>query len=479
MLEETLDTNVISTDLEQLEDDSVKVTVTIDAAEVDRRIKRAYGKLGKEYRFNGFRRGHVPRQVIDRMLGADAAHAQATDDLLNDSYPLALDSCNAIPLADPEFGADKLVEDGQGYSYTMTLKVKPQFDLSSYDPVEIKIPSEEATDGEIDTQIEALRSYQYTFEDIMDREIVEEDYVTLKIEASSNGEKVERYSNDERIYRLGGGFMPAKFDENLVGVKPGDSVSFTLEPGDGLDDGIEEPVDFTVTVLKIREKVFAEVDDEFAVKCGAEDLADLRAKLAEGIAESKKNSIPRLKEDRAVAKLAKRLQGEPGEDYVNAMHQDLAQQLFTNLQQSGMTLDAYIARLGITADEFRDDLKQQAVDMAKETLALDAYARNLGIGASDDDIVAQFQEASDPDEPIDFDDIIEQWRAAGRIPALKEAVIRSKATAALLESAVVTVSDEPDEEEDGESPVEETLAEEQAAPEAEAAADDAEETVEA
>ena len=149
----------MNTKVEALKDNQVKISFEIDAKDVDARINRTYKEFAKKYKFPGFRPGKAPRPIIDNMMGADAVRATVTDDLVNEVYPKALDENNLVPLfkAENDFETD-MVEEGKPFKFTATIQVKPQYELTSYDAVEVEIPSVEATEEEIDQQVEELRN---------------------------------------------------------------------------------------------------------------------------------------------------------------------------------------------------------------------------------------------------------------------------------------------------------------------------------
>ena len=154
-----MEDSYVETKVEALEDNRTKVTVTVDAADIDARIKKTYKDFANKYNFPGFRKGKAPRPIIDNALGAEAVRATVTDDVVNGTYPLAIDDCDLYPIAKPEFDETDLVEAGKPYTFSFTVTVKPEIEISSYEPVEIELPAEGTTDAEIDEQIDALREH--------------------------------------------------------------------------------------------------------------------------------------------------------------------------------------------------------------------------------------------------------------------------------------------------------------------------------
>lgn len=147
----------ISTD--NLEGSKVKVTVTVDAKDVDKYIKDTYADLARKYNFPGFRKGKAPRPVIDNALGKEAILATVTEDVINRTYPKVVEEAKLFPVGQPEFDSPETVEPAKDFTFAFTQDIKPEFELTSYDPVEVEVPASGASEAEIDEQVEAFRNH--------------------------------------------------------------------------------------------------------------------------------------------------------------------------------------------------------------------------------------------------------------------------------------------------------------------------------
>ena len=187
----------METKVELLEDNRAKVTVTIDAATVADSIKKQYKKVANQYTIPGFRKGKAPRPVIDSALGKDYVRATVTDDLVNGNYPLAIDESGIYPVGQPDFGEETmdLVEDGKDYTFVFEIGTKPTPTLSSYDPVEIEMPADKATDEQIEAEIDALlEHYQEIVDAPANTKVKADKYVDLKIAATDDRSPTSRCS---------------------------------------------------------------------------------------------------------------------------------------------------------------------------------------------------------------------------------------------------------------------------------------------
>ena len=166
-MEETLDIQT-----SKLEDGKVQITVTVPAQTVKQHIDRHFKDLGRA-RIPGFRPGKAPRKILEQNFGGhEAVYGEITTDMINEIAPVAVDSQDVLFIANPDFDETGIVADGEDFTFTLSGKVKPEVELLSFDPVQIKMPAEEATAEEIDAQVEALRTYYYSFETIEDLSLI-------------------------------------------------------------------------------------------------------------------------------------------------------------------------------------------------------------------------------------------------------------------------------------------------------------------
>ncbi|MBP5313487.1 MAG: trigger factor family protein [Eggerthellaceae bacterium] len=214
----------MKTNIENLEDGKIKVSVTVASDDVKSCIDNQYKSYAKKYTFRGFRPGKAPKQIIDQHLGKGAVVADATEKLINDVLPSVIDDNDLFLMGDPDFvQADPAVY-GEDYTFAFTSAVKPSFDLSSYDPVEVKLPKVEVTEDDIDAEIKEIMQSSYDFEDAGDKGKIKSDgFAEIKLSAKDQaGNALSNLNSDSRLYSLGMGMLPVAFDNGIVGLKKGD-----------------------------------------------------------------------------------------------------------------------------------------------------------------------------------------------------------------------------------------------------------------
>ena len=416
-------------------DNKLEATLTVAAADVDAAIKKAYKDIANKYRFQGFRKGKAPRPVIDGLVGKDNVLAEASEDVLNEATPLMLDELDIVPVGQPTYGDEPvLVSEGSDYVVTATISLRPDCELESYDAPEINMPPAEVTEAEVAEQLETLVNYHATYEDAGDDFAASEgDMLTLDIENVENGEDL---AGTDRPFMIGSSTVPAAFNDAIKGMKVGETKDVEIS----IEGDEPKTVKVKVTLKSAKKQVVPELDDELAKKGFGYDTVDaLKDALKEEIAEDKKAQLPNIKETRVIEKLAESLKlDELPEDYVKQIFDEIAQDFLGQLQRQGLTLDAWLNARGIQAHEFLNDLNEQALERARQSLALDALAKKLGFEASDEDIRAEFEDAG----VADVDASLKEFKEAGRMPAVRESIKRTKAVDWLVENAKVNIVDE-------------------------------------
>ncbi len=418
------------------EDGKTQVAIELTEQEVKKHIDSFFKDLAKN-RIPGFRPGKAPRKVLERNFGGhEAIYAEITSDMVNEVLPLALDSKDVIFIDDPKLVDEKIesVEDGKPYTFEVYGEVAPKLTLTSVEPVEIEMPPATATDEEVEAQLESLRDYYYEFEEVH-RAAEEGDYVMMSIDAKADGVAVDALNSPSRLVELGSDALPKELTDQVLGMKKDETKEFDFEVAEDdeqLADFKGKTIHAEVTVSKVQTKELPTLDEEFAKRIGFDTLEQTREEIANQINTQRERQLPELKERRCVEALAKRIEGEIPESYINYSRDEVLREFFNNLQSAGITFDQFLAQRGISADEFRADLDDEAKENAEQSLALDALFEARGMELTDADIDEQFQVVDDPAAAR------KSWEESGRMSLLREGIRRSKAAQWLIDNAIVT-----------------------------------------
>lgn len=413
------------------------VTITADADEVNEHITSYFKQLAKND-IPGFRKGKAPRSVIEKNAGGhDVVYAAIAEEIVNDLAPAALDDADVIFISEPQLNIDDLPQEKQPFSFTVSAKVPPEGELSSYDPVSIKMPPNEATEAEIDIQVDEIRSVYYNYEEILDSdyEAAMGDFVTVRMTVTNDGAQIGGLTDVERMIGLGEGTMPESFDEHIVGCKIGYQLDFDFEAiGEEerpeLGDG---KLHAYVEIKAIRKRSLPELNEEFFAKIGAKDEEDLRKQLKYTIGAQKDRELPVLMEQRVVDALVKRLVGEVPEYYIDFLRDDVGRELMQKLQKEGTDLQNWLINNNIETEKIQQEVTDEAIARAERDMALEALFKNKGWEVTQEDIDKQLANDDDAEASL------KALQDAHRVADLRKMCRQSKAARWLIETAEVEV----------------------------------------
>ena len=431
----------MKTSVEKLEGTSVRVTTTVEAADVDRAIAEAYATAAQKLRIPGFRPGRAPRPVIDTNVGRDYVLNEALEKLVSDTYPLSMDELDLRAIERPDFGElDNLVE-GQEYTWSAEVTTKPQLTISSSDSLAVTVEPAKATDAEIDSQIAYLRDRFATLEPVEDRGVAADDFTLISFVGTVDGEPYEGNIVDKYLYELGKGQMPPEFDQALIGHAAGDQVKveFTV-PDTGAAEFVGKAAGFDVTIYEIKAKSLPAVDDDFASNVGGFETAEeLRSDIRTKLDENKAVGHTRMIEREARGVLAARLVGDIPDVMIEARTESLTEDFFGSLKERGIGMAEYLEATGVAIEQIQEDIGREARLQVSEELALEALGRSLGMDITEDDITEELSRNLDEGETPEK--LREELRLNGALPLLREQILRRKALRWLMDNVKVNEQD--------------------------------------
>lgn len=419
--------------VETLSPTRAKLTVEVPFEELKPSLDAAYKKIAQQINVPGFRRGKVPPAVIDRQVGAAAVLDQAINDVLPQKYIEALQTNSLEPLAQPEievtkFGVDEALE------FTAEVEVKPEITLPDYDGLEAEVEDVEVSDADVEEQVEALRTRFGSLTDV-ERPAADGDFVVIDLRATQDGETVEGAEVSGMSYQVGRGGMLEGLDEALVGMSAGDEKTFTSQLVGG--DLVGQDVEVQVTVSQVQEQELPELDDEFAQMASEFDtVGELTADVRERLGRGKRLEQAAAARDAVLEKLLEKVEIPLPDslvaDELNARRQNIEQQL----QYAGIPMDKYLEDEGQTIEEFEAELERRVRDAVAAQFVLDEIAKKEEFGVDQQELSTHMvrraqQSGQDPQE------FASHMFEHNHVPELVQEILRGKALAQLVESAVV------------------------------------------
>ena len=364
----------------------VKLSLTVDEAEFDRDIDRAFRKIATEVRLPGFRNGKVPRKVLEARIGLGPAREQALRDAIPVYLSTAVREHDIDLIATPQIEITGGEEDGP-VTFDATCELRPEITVPGYGGLRVELPNPVATDEEIDQAVRAELRRHGSLVDV-DRPVQSGDHVTLSLNGTRDGEPVVGLTTEDWLYEVGQGWVATTFDAELLGATKGAELSFTATP-----NGTAEPADFAVTVSNVQEMVLPELTDVWVDEnIGEFDTVEAyTASIAERIGTSKLNQARNSYVDRLTSALAELVDIDAPEAMVNGDLQARVQNTVQQFQAQGISIDQWLAATGQDSESFVNALRVQSEKAVKVDLALRAVAQAEGLDATEDDLDAEYQ----------------------------------------------------------------------------------------
>ncbi len=417
--------------IEALEGNKVKVSVEVPEDELEEAVAAAFRKLAGQVNIPGFRKGKVPRKVLEARIGRDYARAEAIKDSLGDYYAKAVVEHSVDVIDSPEIDITAGSDEGP-LAFEAVVEIRPRITLEGYDALTATIPSPLVTEDEIEAQIGQLRTQHGALE-VVARPAQAGDFVTIDVAGSSGGEPVSGLSADDYLYELGSASVVPELDEQLTGRNVGDIVIFSAGHPDPDDDST---VEFRVLVKEVKVRHLPDLDDEFAAEASEfESLDELRADYRRRLGSIKRMQASMAVQDAVVAALVELVDDEivPEPLLAHELEHRLSDFVQT-LQNQGIGVAEYLAAVGRTGEGITDEFRAQARASVKADLALRAVIDAEALEVDDDELEAEIARLATSAE-LEVDEARRQLEQAGQVESLRSTVQRTKALTFLVEHA--------------------------------------------
>jgi trigger factor len=446
----------MQTTVESTDKHTVKLTIEVPQEEFSKDLDRAYRSIANAVKIPGFRKGKVPKQIIDAQVGRDVVMQEFLEESVPVYYRNAVREQDLAPIADPDIDLHEM-EDGRPLVFTAVVEVRPRLELTAddYRGVKVESPPTEVSDQEVDEWVERLRQ-RFAELEPAERPAADGDFVVADFRATVHDQEIPEATRADYLYALGTGEFGEKVDEELVGKKSGDIVKLnaTLPDRFGEPNGGAE-VTFQVLVKEVRSVKLPEPDDDFAKTASEFDtMEELRADLREKLGELKEREIKAVLRDRVLDVLIDRIDIDIPETLVQEETDHRLTHASERAKRAGSSIEEALAAQGWDETRLREDAREHALRAIKADLVLEAVARGEKFEVTAEEIGAEVEALATAygREPKD---LAKQLDRSGQIVTLAGDIIRSKALDLLVEHADIETtsgSEAPAETETGVEP---------------------------
>lgn len=377
----------MSLQIEKLEKNMAKLTIETSAEELDKAIETAYQKNKNKISVPGFRKGKVPRKMIEQMYGKGVFLEDAANLLIPEAYAKAMDECEEEIVSQPSIEVTQ-IEEGKPFIFTAMVALKPEVTLGKYKGVEIDKVDVEVTEDEVNAAIEKERESNAREINVEDRAVKDGDKVMLDFEGFVDGVAFAGGKGENYPLTIGSGAFIPGFEEQLVGVELNKEVdvNVTFPENYQAEELKGKAAVFKCTVKEIKEKELPELDDEFASEVSEFDtLAEYKEDVQKKLAEKKEAEAKDKKEEAVIEAIIADAKMEIPDAMIETQQRQMVDDFAQRLSMQGLTLEQYFQFTGLDAEKMLEQVKPTAEKRIKSRLVLEAVvaAENITTDEAD------------------------------------------------------------------------------------------------
>lgn len=425
----------MSLQVEKLEKNMAKLTIEVSAEEFSKAVESAYQKNKGKISVPGFRKGKVPRKMIEQMYGKGVFYEDAANEIIPEAYEKALEECEETIVSSPKIDVSQ-IEEGKPFIFTAEVALKPEVTLGVYKGIEVEKADVTVTDEEIDADLQQQRENNARTVTVEGRPVQDGDTAVIDYEGFVDGVAFEGGKGENHNLVIGSHSFIDTFEEQLIGKNAGESceVNVTFPENYHAQELAGKPAVFQVAVKEIKEKQLPELNDEFAGEVSEfETLAEYKEDIRKKLTEKKEEDAKAAKEDAVIQAIIDGAQMEIPEAMVETQQRQLVDDFAQRLQMQGLSIEQYFQFTGMTFDKMMEQMKPQAESRIKSRLVLEAVAAAENIAASEEEYDAEIERMAKMYQ-LEADKVKDMMGEQGRKQIMEDLAVRKAVEFVVAES---------------------------------------------
>ena len=377
----------MSVQVEKLEKNMAKITIEVPSEELDKAIEKAYQKQKKNISIPGFRKGKVPRQMVEKMYGKEVFYEDAANEMIPNAYEKAYEECKEEIVSTPKVDVVQ-IEAGKPFIFTATVALKPEVTLGEYKGITVDKVEVTVTDEEVNAEIEKERERNARSINVTDRAVKSGDDTVIDFEGFVDGVAFAGGKGDNYPLTIGSGSFIPGFEDQLIGKNIDEDVEVNVTfPEDYQAEDLKgKAAMFKVVIKEIKDKELPALDDEFATEVSEFDTLDeYRADVKKNLTEKREKDTKNAKEDAVVDAIIENAKMEIPDAMIETQQKQMIEDFAQNIQQQGISIEQYFKFTGLDAQKMMEQVKPQAEKRIKSRLVLEAIAAIENIAVSEED----------------------------------------------------------------------------------------------
>lgn len=383
----------MSVQVENLEKNMVKLIIEVAAEELEKALQAVYQKEKSKISLPGFRKGKVPRAMIEKMYGPEIFFEDAANMLIGQEYPKAVDESGADVVSRPEIDVTQ-IEKGKPFIFTAEVAVRPEVTLGEYKGVQVTKIDTNVTEEELQAEIDRERKSNARTITVEDRAVQDGDTAVIDFEGFVDGVAFEGGKGENHSLVIGSHSFIEGFEEQLIGKNTGDEldVNVTFPEEYHAKELAGKPAVFKVKINEIKMEELPELDDEFAQDVSEFDTLDeYKESVEKKLIERKEAEGKRAQENEAIDKIVEVSQMEIPDVMVDNQARSMIEDFASRISQQGLSMEQYVQLSGTSVDEMLEQMKPEALKRIQSTLVLEEIVKKEGIEISEEDVDAEVE----------------------------------------------------------------------------------------
>ncbi len=421
--------------VEKLEGSMAKLTFEVTPEQFEAAIQKVYNKAKNSIQIQGFRKGHAPLALVERVYGKGVFYEDALNEVLPDLYKTAVEEEKLEVMSRPDVSVGE-IKDGQNITVTCQMAIKPEVTLGDYTSLKKKSVDTTVSDEDVDNEIKSQAKRNARKVEVTDRPAQLDDTVTIDFEGSVDGKPFDGGKGSDYQLKLGSHSFIDTFEDQLVGKNTGDDVTVNVTfPEDyGQKDLAGKPAEFKVKIKKITYDDVPEINDDFAKDVSeCQTLDEYKEKTRKTLQDRKDRDAKAQVRDDLLDQLVASSTMDMPEPMVDEQVDQMINEYAQTLRYQGMDINKYFSMTNTNMDQLKQEVKPDAVKRLKENLVLDALAVKENVEVTDDDIQKELEDMA-KGYGMEVDKLKDMMGQA-EIDNMKAGMINEKALDKLVELA--------------------------------------------
>lgn len=383
----------MSVQVENLEKNMVKLTIEVAAEELEKALQAVYQKEKGKISLPGFRKGKVPRAMIEKMYGPEIFFEDAANMLIGQEYPKAVDESGIDVVSRPEIDVTQ-IEKGKPFIFTAEVAVRPEVTLGEYKGVQVTKIDTKVTEEELQAELDRERKSNARTITVEDRAVQDGDTAVIDFEGFVDGVAFEGGKGENHSLVIGSHSFIDGFEEQLIGKNTGEEldVNVTFPEEYHAEELAGKPAVFKVKINEIKMEELPELDDEFAQDVSEFDTLDeYKQSVEKKLIERKETEGKRTQENEAIDKIVEVSEMEIPDVMVDNQARSMIDDFANRISQQGLSMEQYMQFSGTTVDQMLEQMKPEALKRIQSTLVLEEIVKKENIQISEEDIDAEVE----------------------------------------------------------------------------------------